>query len=194
MMMMCTLEKRSHSMLLYSMLGALGSVVISVEAFCQWALLSVQIIRHFPTIYIFCTEVHLSFCTVSKVHAGSFRASVIHRTLIKTTGTLTYVRDHYYACVYTHGGWAHRQRVNTTFLTIGKTHIFFLCSCRGSNSGHRYNRISSPTLYQLSHPVNPNVCKYKCPVLLLLLAYHHYYFFGMRWNPDVQGATGVYAH
>ena len=31
-----------------------------------------------------------------KVHAGSFRVSVIHRTL---TGSLTCVRDHSYACV-----------------------------------------------------------------------------------------------
>ena len=33
--------------------------------------------------------------------AGSFRVSVIHRTLIWTTGFLTCVRDHSYACEYT---------------------------------------------------------------------------------------------
>ena len=33
------------------------------------------------------------------VHAGSFRVSVIHRT----PGSLTCIRDHFYACVYTRG-------------------------------------------------------------------------------------------
>ena len=36
------------------------------------------------------------------VHAGSFRVSIIHRTL-RTTGSLTCVRDHFHACVYTRG-------------------------------------------------------------------------------------------
>ena len=49
------------------------------------------------------------------VHAGSFRVSIIHRTLTWTTRSLTCVRDHSCACVYTHGGWAHRQRVSTIF-------------------------------------------------------------------------------
>ena len=35
-----------------------------------------------------------------KVHAGSFRVSIIHRTLTWSTGSLTCVRDHSYACVY----------------------------------------------------------------------------------------------
>ena len=34
---------------------------------------------------------------VSKVHAGSFRVYVIHRTLTWTTGSLTCVRDRSYA-------------------------------------------------------------------------------------------------
>ena len=33
-----------------------------------------------------------------QVHAGSFRVSVIHRILTRTTGSLTYMRDHSYAC------------------------------------------------------------------------------------------------
>ena len=85
-----------------------------------------------------------------KVHAGSVRVSIIHRTLTWTTGSLTCVRDHSYACVYIQGGWAHPQRVSTTFLTRRNSHKFFLCSWRGSNSGLWS---SSPTLYQLSHPV-----------------------------------------
>ena len=35
---------------------------------------------------------------VLQVHSGSFRVSVIHRTLTWTTGSLTCVRDHSYAC------------------------------------------------------------------------------------------------
>ena len=54
--------------------------------------------------------------SVSKVHAGSFCVSVIHQTLTWTTGSLTCVQDHSYACIYT-GGWAHQQRVR--FLTRG---------------------------------------------------------------------------
>ena len=49
-----------------------------------------------------------------------FRDSTIHRTLTRTTGSLTCVRDHSYACICTHGGWARRRRVSTTFLTRQK--------------------------------------------------------------------------
>ena len=38
-----------------------------------------------------------------KAHAGSFRVSTIHRTLTWTSGSLTCVPDHSYACVYTRG-------------------------------------------------------------------------------------------
>ena len=38
-----------------------------------------------------------------KVIAGSFRVSVIQRTLPRTTGSLTCVCDHSYGCVYTQG-------------------------------------------------------------------------------------------
>ena len=40
---------------------------------------------------------------VLQVHAGSFCVSVIHRILTWTTGSLTYVRYHIYACVLTRG-------------------------------------------------------------------------------------------
>ena len=49
------------------------------------------------------------------------------RTLTRTTGSLTGVRDNSYACyIYTHGGWAHRQRVSTTFST--RKNAFFSCA------------------------------------------------------------------
>ena len=67
---------------------------------------------------------------VLQVHDGSFRFSVVHRTLTGITGSLTCVRDRSYACVYTRGvGHTDRQRVSTTFLTRKKTaHKCFLCS------------------------------------------------------------------
>ena len=51
----------------------------------------------------------------ASVHAGSFCVSVMHQTLTWTTGSLTGVRDHSYAWVYTHVGCgAYRQWVSTT--------------------------------------------------------------------------------
>ena len=62
--------------------------------------------------------------SVDKVHAGSFRVSVIHRTL---TGSLKCVRDYPCVCVYTQG--LHLQRVSTTFLTDSeKTLTVFCCA------------------------------------------------------------------
>ena len=59
----------------------------SYEACCQWALLTVQIIS-----LLFRFTVHKYIHPpVSKVYAGSFRVSVIHRTLTRTT--------HSYACI-----------------------------------------------------------------------------------------------
>ena len=76
----------------------------------------------------------------NKVHHRFFRVSIIHRTLTSTIGSLTCVSDHSYACVYTLGGWAHRQRVSTTFLTPDGVRTSGLW-------------ISSLTLYPMSHPV-----------------------------------------
>ena len=63
-----------------------------------------------------------------KVHAGSFCVSVIHQTPTWTTGSLMCTRDHSYACVYTQGGWVHRQRVSTTFFTLKKLSQIFVCA------------------------------------------------------------------
>ena len=75
----------------------------SFEAHCQWTLHSVQITR-LVTLHYLLNLLHRSTClhpSVSKVHAGSFPVYVIQRTLTWTTGSLTCVRDHSYACVYT---------------------------------------------------------------------------------------------
>ena len=42
----------------------------------------------------------LTWVAVLQVHAGSFRASLIHLTLAWTTGYLLCVRAHLYSCVY----------------------------------------------------------------------------------------------
>ena len=55
-------------------------------------------------------------------------------------------------CAYTHGDWAHRQWVITTVL-LGKTLTIFSCAPNGVWTLGLW--ISSPTLYQLSHPVTP---------------------------------------
>ena len=89
---------------------------------------------------------------VLQVYAGSFRASVIHRIhLTWTTGSLTCIRSHSYPCAYnyTHGGWAHRQLVSTTFLT------HFSCALDGVRASGLWTLI--PMLNQLSHPVTQMV-------------------------------------
>ena len=56
---------------------------------------------------------------------------------------------------HTHGGWAHWQRVSTTFMTRKNSHKFFLCSWRDSNLGPL--DLESDALYQLGHPITPCV-------------------------------------
>ena len=77
-----------------------------------------------------------------------FRVSVIHQSLTWTTGSLTCVRDHSYACVYTQGlGTLTTSQHN--ILTKKNSHKFVLCSGQSSNLG--YLDLES-MLYQLSHP------------------------------------------
>ena len=75
------------------MLGRVGGF----EAQCQRALLSVQITRHYTQLVLLLvkfTVLKYIYSSVSKVHAGSFRVSVIDRNLTWTTGSLMCVRDH----------------------------------------------------------------------------------------------------
>ena len=67
------------------------------------------------------TEVHF-YPPVSKVHAGSFCVSVIHRSL-------TWVCS--YACVYTQG-WGTPTTSQHNILTRKNSHKCFLCSGRDS--------------------------------------------------------------
>ena len=85
----------------------------SFEACCQWALLDVQII----TLLFTFTEKKYTYPSVSKVYAGSFRVSVIHRTRTWTTGSLMCVHDHIILThAYTHGGLG---------TTTASQHIFY---------------------------------------------------------------------
>ena len=86
----------------------------SFKACCQWALLNVQRITLLLT---FNVQKYI-YPPVSKDHAGSFCVSVIHRTLTRTTGSLTCMQDHSYACMYIYTG------VGRT-LTASQ-HIFYL--------------------------------------------------------------------
>ena len=61
-----------------------------------------------------------------KTHAGSFRVSVIHRTLTRTTGPLTCVGHYSYACEYTRG--LGTPTASQHMFHSKKTHICFLCS------------------------------------------------------------------
>ena len=63
---------------------------------------------------------------VLHMHAGSFCLSVIHRTLTWTTGSLTCVRDHSYACVYTRGGVGHKDSESAQHFDSEKHSQFFL--------------------------------------------------------------------
>ena len=56
---------------------------------------------HYPTIRF--TVQKYIYPSVSKVQAGFVRVSVILRAQTWTTGSLTCIRDHYYACVCTRG-------------------------------------------------------------------------------------------
>ena len=56
-------------------------------------------------------------------------------------------------CAYTHGGWAHRQRVSTICLTRKNSQLF---SCAPDGIRTIVLWTLSPTLYQLSHPVPRN--------------------------------------
>ena len=91
-----------------------------------------------------------------KVHAGPFRVSVTRRLLTWPTGCLMCVRV---ICMrsYTHGGWAHRQRVSTTFLNC-------YCAPEGvRTSGHGIQWVLRPiTFYQLSHSMFHSIVIFIC--------------------------------
>ena len=106
---------------------------------------------HFPQGKPAVTESRYPTQIYYKVHAGSFRVSIIHRTLTWTTGSVTCVRDHSYACLNTRGLGTPTASQRSIFDSEKLSHNFFLCSFL-TGFEPRGLWISSPTLYQLSHP------------------------------------------
>ena len=98
-----------------------------------------------------------------QVHAGSFRVSVIHRTLTWTPGCLTSVRDHSYACVYTRGLGTPSTSQHNIF---DSEKLSNSCAPDGVRTSVLW--ISSPTLNLLSYPVTTDLSPVMHPVLLLL--------------------------
>ena len=93
------------------------------------------------------------YLPVSKVHAGSLRVSVIHRTLTWTTGSLACVLDHSCECVYTQGLGTPTAIQHNIFYSEKLT--IFSCALDGIRTSVLW--IFSPTLYQLSHPVTISI-------------------------------------
>ena len=77
---------------------------------------------HFQLLYI---SRPTFYPPVSKVQAGRVRVSLIYRTLAWTTISLTCVRDHPCACIYTRG-LGTPTRVSTTFLTRKNSQVFLV--------------------------------------------------------------------
>ena len=105
-----------------------------------------------------------------KVHAESFRVSVIHQTLTWTTGSSTCVHDHSCAHVYT-------QWLGTP--TASQHNI--LDSEKLPNLSWAPDRIrtfvlwiSSPTLYQFSHPLWHNLCGLYYCLCFSIQSWHHF--------------------
>ena len=85
-----------------SMFGTLGRVVSFEACCCKWALLVCKSLDN-TLLFKFTVQKYI-YPSAGNVHAGCFRVLVIHRTLTWTTGSLTCVRGHSYACVYTTRG------------------------------------------------------------------------------------------
>ena len=87
----------------------------------------------------------------------------IHQTLTWTTEPLTCVRDHSYACVYSWGLDTPTVNQHNTF-DSEKLTSFSCAHWRGV-------RTSGPTLYQLSHPVNPFNSTHNCGAVVKFVVF-----------------------
>ena len=77
------------------------------------------------------TVLHYPTLINYKVHAEPFHASVIDQTLTWTTGSLTCVRDHSCACVYTHGGVGHTGSESAQYIFDSEKLTNFPCAPDG---------------------------------------------------------------
>ena len=83
---------------------------------------------------------------------------ILHRTLTRTTGSLTYVPDHSYACVCTRGLHGHTDNESAQHEFDAQKKIkkimFFIVLLTGFEP--RVFWTSSPTLNQPSTPITPS--------------------------------------
>ena len=126
----------------------------SFEACSQCALLNVQIIS---LLFPFTVQKYM-YLPVSKMHAGSFRVSVIHRILTWTIRSLTCVCS--FVCVRIHTRFGHtnsESSVSTCWLR--KTPKKFLLSWRrlGSNLGSLDLKSDALPTEPPLHPIIINV-------------------------------------
>ena len=91
-----------------------------------------------------------------KVHAGSFRVSVIRRTLTWPTGCLTCVRHHLYAFVYA-------RRLGTPTASQHNICELLLCSWKGLNLGS-WNPVGLEADHVL--PIEPPHVPFHCYIYL----------------------------
>ena len=89
-----------------------------------------------------------------KVHTGSFRVSVIHRTVTRTAGSLACVRDHSDARVYTQGGLGTPTASQHNLFESDKhSDNLFLCSWRRWNLGPLDHESDALPIKPPRHPV-----------------------------------------
>ena len=89
--------------------------------------------------------------SVVHVHAGYFRASITHRTLTCTTGSLTCVQGLSYACGYTRGLGTPTTCQHNIWARKKHSHSLTIVSCASDGIRTSGLWISSPMLY----PVTP---------------------------------------
>ena len=115
------------------MLSALGRVVFNKSVLKAAANGRYLVCKSLDTILPFKFSVQkYIYPSVSKVHAGSFRVSVIHWTLTRTTGSSTCVRDYSYACVFTRGVGTPIPSQHTIFYLETLSQIVLVLLTQGS--------------------------------------------------------------
>ena len=98
-----------------------------------------------PSLFVFPSDLFIEGLQPVN-RTGSPHVSIIHQTLTWTTGSLTCVHDHSYACSYKRGlGTPTGQ--HSIFDSEKLSQLFLVLLVRTSGLW-----ISSPTLYQFSHP------------------------------------------
>ena len=118
---------------------------------------------------------------VLQVHAGSFRVSVIHRTLKWTIGSLTCVRDYSYACTRTHTRRVHAHTGLGTptasqhnILTRKNSYNLFLCSGRDLNLWSWSPLELETDALPIEPPRPPSVYSIKALLMRLAILYRAY--------------------